>query len=261
MLFILAIAISLINTALGFIKFVYFVTIGYAFSIAGIGLFLLTQKNLTLDEIIYGLLYVVYGVRLGGFLLYREFKIPSYVNKKKEKLKKYKEKKFSFKIIFWIACALLYSFQSSPLIFKILSSEKEKTFSYIGIIITISGLILEAKADNEKSNAKKINPNRFVDTGLYAIVRCPNYLGEIIFWIGIFIGGIKIYDGYFQRFISLLGLIGIIYVMLGGTRRIEISQNKSYEKEPEYQKYITSTPILIPFVPLYSVEKYKWLKG
>lgn len=32
-----------------------------------------------------------------------------------------------------------------------------------------------------------------------------------------------------------------------------------YGADPEYQAYVKSVPILLPFVPLYSVEKYKWL--
>ena len=31
--------------------------------------------------------------------------------------------------------------------------------------------------------------------------------------------------------------------------------------DPEYQAYIKKTPILLPFVPIYSVEKYKWLQA
>ena len=30
-------------------------------------------------------------------------------------------------------------------------------------------------------------------------------------------------------------------------------------KDPEYQKYVKSVPIMVPFIPLYSVEKYKFL--
>ena len=41
----------------------------------------------------------------------------------------------------------------------------------------------------QKNNAKKINSKRFVDTGLYRFVRCPNYLGEMIFWTGILMSG------------------------------------------------------------------------
>ena len=47
--------------------------------------------------------------------------------------------------------------------------------------------------------------------------------------------------------------------MFSGARRLEIRQNKNYGRDPEYQAYVKSVPILLPFVPLYSVEKYKWL--
>ena len=42
-------------------------------------------------------------------------------------------------------------------------------------------------------------------------------------------------------------------------RRLEIRQNKNYGSDPEYQKYVKTVPILLPFIPLYSVEKHKWL--
>ena len=35
----------------------------------------------------------------------------------------------------------------------------------------------------------------------------------------------------------------------------------TYVRYPEFQKYIKKTPILLPFVPLYSVAKYEWLKA
>ena len=53
--------------------------------------------------------------------------------------------------------------------------------------------------------------------------------------------------------------MGIIYVMFGGARRLEIRQNKSYGSDPKYQCYVQTTPIMIPLVPIYSVEKHKWL--
>ena len=47
--------------------------------------------------------------------------------------------------------------------------------------------------------------------------------------------------------------------MFGGARRLEMRQNRNYGSDPEYQKYVSSTPIMLPFIPLYSVEKHKWL--
>ena len=47
--------------------------------------------------------------------------------------------------------------------------------------------------------------------------------------------------------------------MFSGVRRLDLRQNKSYGADPEYQAYAKSVPILLPFVPLYSVAKYKFL--
>ena len=122
----------------------------------------------------------------------------------------------------------------------------------------LMGVSLETAADIQKNNAKKINPRRFVDTGLYRIVRCPNYLGEMIFWTGVLISGIGAVSGW-QWLVVVIGYIGIIFVMFSGARRLEIRQNKNYGADPEYQKYVKTVPILLPFIPLYSVEKHKWL--
>ncbi len=56
-----------------------------------------------------------------------------------------------------------------------------------------------------------------------------------------------------------LGYAGIIYVMFSGARRLEIRQNKNYGNDPEYQEYVKTVPILVPLIPIYSVEKHKWL--
>ena len=230
-------------------------------SISLVGTYLLlSQKNLEIAEVILGILYIIYGLRLSIFLFLRNRK-EAFNQHMKDRISN-KKYKLSFMIIIWLSCALLYTCQSSPLAYIIISNKKDnKKLLYIGIITSIIGLILEAEADNYKSNAKKINPKRFVDTGLYKYVRCPNYLGEIIFWTGNFISGINMYTGFFQRFITILGYVGIVYVMFSGARRIEIYQNKNYGNNKEYQDYIKKTPILIPFLPIYSIEKYTWLKG
>ena len=118
---------------------------------------------------------------------------------------------------------------------------------------------METTADLQKNAAKKVNPGRFVDTGLFRIVRCPNYFGEMLFWTGVFVGGITIYAGALQWVVAVVGYLGIIYVMFGGARRLEIRQTRTYGDDPEYQRYVRTTPIMIPLVPLYSVEKYTWL--
>jgi len=98
-----------------------------------------------------------------------------------------------------------------------------------------------------------------VDTGLYSFVQFPNYLGEIIIWTGIFFSGIKAYINITQFLIAFSRLLTLILIMFGGARRLEKRQDKSYGDMKEYKKYKYSVPIMIPFVPLYSVTKHSWL--
>ena len=257
-LFIAAMVIS----SIGFKNYVWFISLGYGFSIAGEGLLMiiLYRGQLTIGTIICCALFMVYGCRLGGYLAVREFGSSSYKKNMKGEIKDGKSVPFGVKIAIWVTCALLYVTQVSGVFYRLINKAEDNIAVYIGAGIMLLGLVLESVADIQKNKAKKVNPKRFVDTGLYRLVRCPNYLGEMIFWTGVVISAIGAVTGW-QWTLIAIGYIGIIFVMFSGARRLEIRQNKNYGKDPEYQKYVKSVPIMVPFIPLYSVEKYKWLVG
>ena len=228
---------------------------------------------LDMSTVLMCLLFLVYGCRLGGYLLLREIKSAAYRNAMKREIKDGTSMKMVAKFSIWISCALLYVLQVSPVLFRLMAAELAQAdavettagasdpIAIAGVIIMALGILLESAADAQKSKAKKANPNRFCDTGLYRIVRCPNYLGEVLFWTGVFVSGVTIYAGAWQWIGAALGYICIVYIMFGGARRLELRQNRNYGQDPEYQEYVKKTPILLPFVPLYSVAKYKWLVG
>lgn len=255
-LFIAAMLIS----SIGFKNYVWFISLGYGFSIAGEGLLMLFLfgEQLTVGTVICSVLFIVYGCRLGGYLAYREFGNNSYKKNMKGEIKDGNTVPFGVKVAIWVTCALLYVTQVSAVMYRLQNECEDDAFVYIGACVMVLGLVLESLADIQKNNAKKINPKRFVDTGLYKFVRCPNYLGEMIFWTGVLIAGIGAVSGW-QWIIVAIGYIGIIFVMFSGARRLEIRQNKNYGNDPEYQNYVKTVPIMVPFIPLYSVEKYKWL--
>ena len=254
-------AVCMIVSSIGFKNYVWFISLGYGFSIAAEGLAMLVmyRNGLSLGTILCCLLFILYGCRLGGYLAYREFKMTSYAKNMKGEIKDGKTVPMGVKIAIWGTCAVLYVTQIAGVFYRLHNGSGTNAWTYVGAVSMLFGVILESVADIQKNQAKKINSRRFVDTGLYRIVRCPNYLGEMIFWTGVLVSGIGAVFGLGQWIVVLTGYFGIIFVMFSGARRLEIRQNKNYGNDPEYQKYVKTVPILLPFIPLYSVEKYKWL--
>ncbi|MGL4649988.1 MAG: DUF1295 domain-containing protein, partial [Caldilineaceae bacterium] len=125
---------------------------------------------------------------------------------------------------------------------------------WLGLLIMAVGLLLEALADAQKSAAKAAAPGRFVDSGLFGWVRCPNYLGEILFWVGNFVAAIGFLAGWAAWAIALGGLTCLVLIMLGSAKRLEAAQDARYGALPAYRAYTQTTPVLLPFVPLYSLH-------
>lgn len=259
--FWLLLAAALVVSSIGFKNYVWFISLGYGFSIAaeGILMLILFGNSLSAGTIICCVLFILYGLRLGGYLAIRELKSSSYKKNMTGEIKDGKTVPFGVKIAIWVTCALLYATQVSAVFYRLNNGIGSNAWTYIGAAVMLFGVTFETIADLQKNAAKKVNPKRFVDKGLYRIVRCPNYLGEMLFWTGVVLSGIGAVNGVGQWIIVAVGYIGIVFVMFSGARRLEIRQNKNYGADPEYQHYVKTVPILLPFVPLYSVEKHKWL--
>ena len=289
MTYIVIMAVSLLLSAIGFWRYVYFFSVGYGFAVAGIGavLLILFRDVLTPVCCIACILFIVYGLRLGGYLMIRELKSAAYNRILKPENDRSKTIRPGVKIAIWVSCAILYFLQTSPFIFRLENAARavadgianthiepnaatdaftislqdfipaDNAAAWVGLLLMILGVALEVAADAQKTVAKRKTPDRFVDTGLYRIVRCPNYLGEMLLWSGVLIAGIPYLAGAFQWIIAILGFLGITYVMFSGARRLELRQDRNYGSDPVYQKYVKSVPIMIPLIPLYSVKSWK----
>ena len=253
----------LIVCLMGFKKYVWFISLGYGFSITMVGLMLLIlfRNNIDISLIISSLIFICYGLRLGGFLAYRELKSSTYNKKMKSEISDGSHMPFFVKVMLWITCALLYLLMTSPVIYRYINGDGFDTCFIVGMIISVIGIIIESLSDYQKNKSKKKNPNTFCSSGLFKIVRCPNYFGELIIWLGVFISGFSTLYGIGQWIISIIGFVGIVYIMFSGARRLELRQDRTYGEDEIYKKYVKSTPILIPLIPLYSVKKHKWLVG
>jgi steroid 5-alpha reductase family enzyme len=258
-------AVCAVMCAVGFYKFVYFLSIGYGFAVAGggIAIFVMYLINPSATPIwlvlIQMALFIAYGVRLSGFLLVREFKNISFkkTDVAKDTLAKNDEKKMPVFVLatIWVCVSVLYVAQVSPMLFRYNNGSTDVILPIIGFAISVFGLILESISDNQKSAQKKVRPDMVATQGLYKIVRCPNYLGEIIFWTGIFVSGISTYATIGQWIVAILAYICIVYIMFNGAQRLEKRQMARYGNDPEYNTYANKTPIIIPLLPIYHLNK------
>lgn len=255
--------IAMLCCSMGFKKYIWFISIGYGFAIAGIGLanLIIFRSALDIGTIILNVLLFGYGCRLGGYLLYRELKMASYNKNMVGEIKDGSDMKMGPKIALWVSTSILYLCETAPVIYRLSNGIKSDAVTFVGAAILVLGIVLESASDLQKSAAKKKNPNRWCDEGLFKMVRCPNYFGEMLIWTGVLVSGVTAIKGAGQWIVALLGYLGIVYIMFSGARRLEIRQNKRYGKNPEYQKYVKTVPILVPLLPIYSVEKHKWLVG
>ncbi len=160
------------------------------------------------------------------------------------------------KIAIWVSVTLLYVAQVTPVYYRMTNGLAHETVvPWVGAAIMLLGIGLEAIADRQKSAQKKGRPDMVATQGLYKLVRCPNYLGEILFWTGVLVSGCTALRGIFQWIIAALSYICIVYIMFNGAQRLESRQMKRYGSNAEYQAYVSKTPILLPFVPLYHLAK------
>ena len=225
-------ALSLAVSSVGWFYFIYFFSIGYGFTISvlSVATAIIFRDVITLPIALLCAVLFIYGIRLGLYLLIREKKSEAY------------KKTF-----------YLYNMAEGLPV--------NDAWAWAGTIIATLGIVIEAIADAHKSKSKKVNPGRYVDTGLYRIVRCPNYFGEILMWTGTFIICFGACCNVWQWVIASLGYICIVYVMFSGARRLEMRQEETYGKDVAFKEYTAKTPLIIPFVPIYSVAKYKWLQA
>ena len=258
-------AVCAVLCAVGFYKFVYFLSIGYGFAVAGggIAVFVMALVSPTATPIwilaIQMLLFLAYGIRLSGFLLVRELKNASFkkTDVAKDTLAKNGDKKMPVFVLatIWVSVSVLYTAQVSPMLFRYHNASTDVLWVVIGFAISVFGLVLESIADNQKSAQKKERPEMVATRGLYKICRCPNYLGEIIFWTGVFVSGITTYATLGQWITAILAYVCIVFIMFNGAQRLEKRQMARYGDNEEYNTYANKTPIIIPLLPIYHLNK------
>jgi len=260
----LALAICLSFSALGFRRVEYFVSLGYASSIAAQALVFGAFYVATLEGwvIVQVALLAAYGIRLGSFLTLRD-RSASFQDERAASAERGRHLSALLKVGIWISVSVLYVVMFAPALLTMSVQARGSALPSVfpGVVIMACGLTLEAASDWQKSRFKAKAPSQFCSRGLFRIVRSPNYLGEMIFWLGTWLSGLSAYQTPLAWLLSLFGFVIIQLIMLGSARRLELKQAARYGLEAAYQDYALTVPVLFPWVPLYSLKHLKVYLG
>lgn len=117
----------------------------------------------------------------------------------------------------------------------------------IGLSLWLVGFGIEVVSDAQKSRfrAAPENHGRFIQSGLWAWSRHPNYFGEILLWIGLFVSAASQLTG--AEWLAVLAPV-FVYVLLrhgSGVPLLEASAEERWGDDPEYREYVERTPVLV----------------
>ncbi len=138
-------------------------------------------------------------------------------------------------IVVFVGCIPLYfAFTNGPIGFTAIST--------IGILVTAGAIILESVADLQMDSFLKKQDQSYhvYDRGLWGVVRHPNYLGEILFWWGIWLFSLAASPGVWTIIAPVLMTVLFIAVSIPMIERRLSQRRDSYE---EYRKRV---PALLP---------------
>ncbi|WP_431075218.1 DUF1295 domain-containing protein [Microbacterium phyllosphaerae] len=118
----------------------------------------------------------------------------------------------------------------------------------VGIIVWALGLVIEIVADAQKSafRADPANKDEFIRTGLWSRSRHPNYFGEIVLWVGVFLTAAPVLAGW--QWVAILSPLFVILLLtrVSGIPLLEARAEKKWGDRADYIEYRENTPSLIP---------------
>jgi steroid 5-alpha reductase family enzyme len=189
-------------------------------------------------------LILIWAGRLGTFLFRRVHK--------SGKDGRFDEIKTSFWrfLMAWTLQGLWVTFTFAAALAAITSRTRQELgwVALIGFLVWLFGFAFEVIADNQKSRFQEdpANKGKFIQSGLWAKSRHPNYFGEIVLWVGVAIIAIPVLQGW--QWVTMISPLFVTLLITGvsGVPLLEKRADEKWGGQEDYEAYKKRTPTLIP---------------
>jgi steroid 5-alpha reductase family enzyme len=150
------------------------------------------------------------------------------------------------KVALWLQCTFLYTFHLFAV--YLAGSIGALTVSTLaGAALIFLGLIIETVADAQKQAGKAVAASSFVNTGLYARWRHPNYIGEIIVQLGLIVAGIGAAAAMWGNLVAAIAApLYITLLMLAECVRADESMQLRYGEREDFRAYLARSGSILP---------------
>ncbi|XP_069828263.1 uncharacterized protein [Dendropsophus ebraccatus] len=190
-------------------------------------------------------LITVWGIRLGAFLFLRILR-----DGHDRRFDKVRDNPGTF-LVYWTVQGIWVFVTLLPSL--ILNLEKRNKplglTDYLGWTLWTVGFLIQAVADEQKRTFKADpdNAGKFIQSGLWAYSRHPNYLGEILQWSGLFLSASAVLSGY--QYLSVISPLFVWFLLnyVSGIPILERQAMKRWGEDSTYKSYIQQTPVLWPW--------------
>ncbi|HOI18916.1 MAG TPA: DUF1295 domain-containing protein [Candidatus Woesearchaeota archaeon] len=201
-------------------------------------------NGLNISKAILIVMILAWAFRLGLFLFIR-------INKTKKDARFDNIRKDFLKFfLFWFFQGISVFVIMIPILIGFSYDLNCSGFSILGFCIWLSGFLIESFSDIQKFNFNKNpkNKDKWISCGLWKYSRHPNYFGEILCWIGLYVF-VFIDFSLVDKILGLSGplFISFLLVFVTGIPILERYADEKWGKDIKYKKYKKNTSILIPF--------------
>mmetsp|Transcript_3892 Transcript_3892/g.5559 ORF Transcript_3892/g.5559 Transcript_3892/m.5559 type:complete len:320 (-) Transcript_3892:205-1164(-) len=214
------------------------------------------DRNENTRGIVLTVLVCISRAFLGGFLLFRVLS-----RKGDGRFDEARENPCQF-LVFWVFQIAWVFLIASPVIYVNGSGASPELggVDYLGFAMVGFGILFQIVADIQKYQfrANKENRGKVCDRGVWSVSRHPNYFGEVVIWWGAFVVAVRPIQDQ-EEYFALWTVISPIFTMflLLFVSGIPLAEGqklgrfmKTAESKDEFMEYFTSTPPLIPFIPI-----------
>jgi steroid 5-alpha reductase family enzyme len=115
---------------------------------------------------------------------------------------------------------------------------------YLGLVLTIMAIGIEGTADFQLQRflARKGSERRVIDEGLWKLVRHPNYLGEVLFWWGLWVFGLAADPSWWWT-VAGPAAITLMFVFIS----VPMMDRHLLAGRPAYARRLRAVPALLPW--------------